>query len=826
MKHLPVVAKFLAILSVFGLFVIGTIIYATTEMRGVAAGFGRVADTTQAAAYYVTKANQALSSADIDVAWLLIADGAGQKQYEEDRLTQNRRSFDDDLTNAERAFPARTNELEALRQRGDAVLNTACVQTINLGKLMPKPANLISSQNALFISCQRGFIPVIKGMVGESNVIRALANNDETSLNGGVHGTVLNTYALVLVGLIAVLVGSFFAIRSWVVSPIKSLQGVMGRLSDGDLQPRITGTDRKDEIGGMARAVEVFKDAGVEKQRLLAASGVVLYELTLRGNEAIPLTFSPNIRDMLGYTPDEACRVDWWRNHVHPEDLPQASGAIAHVLQTGHFTNRYRLRHRDGSYRWIRSDLTLQHDVDGKPVDIAGVLIDITERQTAEEKIYQLAHLDPLTELPNRRLLNKRIGDTLAEARRTGVHGALLFIDLNQFKEINDMFGHSIGDAAIREVAERLKQMLHATDMAARVGGDEFVVLCTDAGGTPTDAASHAGMVARNVVDALANHPILIGDHEHHLSASIGFTVFPKQGDTLDNLIREADTAMYQAKTNDTNVVMFHPAMHSAIVARHAVEDEIRSALNTDRFELWLQDQVDSSGTPVGAESLIRLRSRDGRMVQPTEFIGIAETSGLIVPLGRWILREACALLACAQRDRPDWRLSVNVSPRQFSHSSFVSDVTAALEHSGVAPDRLTLEITENLLIKDVSEVTKIMRILADRGVRFSVDDFGTGYSSLSYLQQLPIHEIKIDKRFISGVPGDAATAAIVEAILAMSQRLELDVVAEGVETPDQVAFLTARGCSRMQGYYFARPVPVADRPFSPSRTILLSHTS
>jgi diguanylate cyclase (GGDEF)-like protein/PAS domain S-box-containing protein len=564
------------------------------------------------------------------------------------------------------------------------------------------------------------------------------------------------------------------------------------------------------------RAISARSSSEERIERLLAASGVVLFELTLRENAAFPLVVSPNIRDMLGYAPDETCRANWWRNHVHPEDLPQAAGAIEHVLQAGQFTHRYRLRHRDGSYRWIRSDLTLQQNVHGTPVGIVGVWIDITERHTAEEKIYQLAHLDPLTELPNRRLLNKRIGDALAEARRTGAHGALLFIDLNRFKTINDMFGHSMGDAALREVAERLKQVLRTTDTVARVGGDEFVVLFTGAGGTPMEAAAHASMGARKIVDALASRPISIGDHEHYLGASIGFTVFPKPDDTLETLIREADTAMYQAKANDANVVMFQQAMHLAIVARHAVEDEVRNALNTDRFEIWLQDQVDSSGTPVSSEVLIRLRSRDGLMVQPTEFIGIAEASGLIVPLGRWILREACALLARVHRARPDWRLSVNVSPRQFSHSSFVSDVTAALEHSGVAPDRLTLEITENLLIKDVSEVTKIMRSLAVGGVRFSVDDFGTGYSSLSYLRQLPIHEIKIDKRFISEVPGDASAVAIVEAILAMSQRLELDVVAEGVETLDQAAFLTARGCSRMQGYYFARPVPVADKPFSP----------
>ena len=270
MKNFPVVAKFLTILSVFGLFVIGTMIYATTQMQGVAAGFGRVSDTSQAAAYYVTQANQALGAVDTDVGWLLIADDAGQKQYEEQKVTQNEGRFDAALTNAENAFPARASEFEDLKQRGDTAFSTACAQTISLGSEMPEPTNLITSQNSLFVGCQRSFMPVIQGLVSESDKMRSLASTDEASLNSGVHSTVFSTYMLVLAGLVAVLVGSFFAIQSWVVSPIKRLQGIMGRLSGGDLQADVMGTERKDEIGGMARAVEVFKDAGIEKQRLEA----------------------------------------------------------------------------------------------------------------------------------------------------------------------------------------------------------------------------------------------------------------------------------------------------------------------------------------------------------------------------------------------------------------------------------------------------------------------------------------------------------------------------------------------------------------------------
>jgi len=545
--------------------------------------------------------------------------------------------------------------------------------------------------------------------------------------------------------------------------------------------------------------------------RLLAATGVVLYALALHGDEAVLVDMSENIVDMLGYVPGNIRGLDWWRNHVHPEDLPQAALGVPRTVESGQFVHRYRIRHQNGGYRWIHDEKTLQRDAAGNPVGIVGVWIDITERREAEEQIYRLAHIDPLTELPNRRLLNERLREVLIEARRTGVQGALLFIDLDRFKTINDMLGHSAGDSALRQAAQRLRQAVRAADTIARVGGDEFVVLIADAGSTVADAADHAATIARKMIDALTARPISIGEREYHLGASIGFTMFPKPDDTIDTLIREADTAMYQAKAGEADVVMFRQSMHLSIVARHAIEDEIRSALKAGRFEIWLQDQVELGGKPVGAEVLLRLRDRDGRIAVPSEFIGIAESSGLIVPLGRWLLREACALLARAHRDRPDWRLSVNVSPRQFRDPAFVTDVIAALDISGVPADRLTLEITENLLIRDTFEIARIMGILADRGVRFSVDDFGTGYSSLHYLRQLPIHEIKIDRGFIGQVPDDASSVAIVEAILAMARRLDLDVVAEGVETPEHVAFLKARGCPRMQGYFFACPIPVSE---------------
>ena len=579
-------------------------------------------------------------------------------------------------------------------------------------------------------------------------------------------------------------------------------------------------------VSALAKALQTVlarqeRDAAIRAQstsemrthHLLAASGVVLYALSLQGDGAVLVEVSDNIGKMLGYSVDEARMPHWWSEHVHPADLPNASHGITRVLKAGQHTHRYRFQHRAGGYRWIRDEMTLQRDADGKPTGVVGVLIDVTETQVAEEKIYRLANIDPLTELPNRRLFNEQLDNSLARARPDESHGALLFIDLDRFKTINDMLGHSTGDAVLKEIARRLISGVraHTCDTVARIGGDEFVVLLPEIAGSHIEAADRAGTISRKLVDMISEEPIVVDEQEFHLGASIGFTVFPKQDDTVESLIREADTAMYQAKSSETNVAMFQPAMHLSLLARHAVEDEIRHALKTSRFEIWLQDQVTVTGQPIGAEVLIRLRGRDGHIIPPSEFISIAESSGLIVPLGRWILTEACALLARIRSDKPDWRLSVNVSPRQFRHPGFVSDVIAALQRYDVPTGHLTLEITENLLIKDVAETTKIMKTLSSHGVRFAVDDFGTGYSSLHYLRRLPVNEIKIDKSFIGQLPTDKSAVVITEAILAMAQRFDLDVVAEGVETLEHATFLRERGCSMMQGYFFSRPTPTTE---------------
>jgi diguanylate cyclase (GGDEF)-like protein/PAS domain S-box-containing protein len=558
------------------------------------------------------------------------------------------------------------------------------------------------------------------------------------------------------------------------------------------------------------RAVQsrFLKDQQID--RLLRANGVVLYAMRLKDERIDRIHVSHNIEEVLGYGLSEIGDGDWWLSNIHPADREAFLGAISNIKKVQQSSLRYRVRHGAGEYRWIRDEMSVQREADGA-ARLVGVWVDITEHYLAEDKIYHLAHIDPLTELPNRRLLNERIQSTLNATRKTGTFAALLFMDLDRFKMINDMGGHSAGDMALKEVAHRLRRLIRGGDTVARIGGDEFVILLAGYLPSAEEAVAGARRVGEKIIESLKHRPITVGHESYHIGASVGFSIFPKADDTLDSLYREADTAMYQAKAGDQKIMMFATEMHELIRAKHAMEDEIRRGLETGRFQLWLQDQVDGNGMIMGAEVLPRLAGGDGQILAPAHFIGVAEGSDLIVPLGRWVLREACSLLARIQPSRPEFRLSVNVSPRQFRDPDFVDDVISAIRASGARADRLTIEITETLLISNVDEIQSIMRMLADIGVAFSIDDFGTGYSNLRYLQQLPIHEVKIDRGFVNRLPDDAASVAIVEAIIALAHRLGLSVVAEGVETPSHVQFMSSRGCQKMQGYFFNRPTPSED---------------
>lgn len=466
---------------------------------------------------------------------------------------------------------------------------------------------------------------------------------------------------------------------------------------------------------------------------------------------------------------------------------------------------------KDGQAYWVETDIVPFADEGGNNTHWVVVERDITERRKSEDDIHRLAFYDVLTGLPNRRLLMDRIDKLLESSTRDGSYGAVMFIDLDHFKDINDARGHAVGDALLRNAAERIGSLIRKGDTVARIGGDEFVVLLPQLGADAVEAAHHALSVAEKIRGAIAEHFIIEGQ-SYQSSASIGATLFPGTGNSADDLLRESDTAMYGAKADGRNgIVFFEEAMQADVEQRLTLARALALAHDAGELEMHYQRQVDRNGKTVGAELLMRWRRPNGSMVPPDVFIPIAEQSGLIDRLGHWAMREAChAVVRLAAAGHP-LTLSVNVSPCQFRQPDFVDQVRQTLRETGAPAGLLILEVTEGLLIEKFDDTVARMHELAAMGLRFSIDDFGTGYSSLSYLRRMPLYELKIDRGFIHGTPTDANGLAIVQAILAMAGHLGLRVVAEGVETAEQAAFLNANACDCMQGYLFARPAPFAD---------------
>ncbi len=434
---------------------------------------------------------------------------------------------------------------------------------------------------------------------------------------------------------------------------------------------------------------------------------------------------------------------------------------------------------------------------------------DITERKRAEAQTHQLAYYDELTCLPNRRLLLDRIAQSLQASRRAGSYGTLLFLDLDNFKRLNDAKGHSVGDSLLTEVARRLTQLMRGADMVARLGGDEFVVLADNLGADP-EAAARAAMAVAERVRSVLERPYLIDGNLYSGTGSIGLTMFPKGQEAVDDLLREADTAMYRAKATGRNrIAYYETAMQAEVEERLALEQDLKEALDGDQLSVYVQPQVNAAGEEVGGELLLRWQHPRRGALAPSFFIPIAEESGLIVSLGDMVLRRACAALARIAAAGLPQSLSVNISPRQFRQEDFVGRVRTLLQEAHAPPGRLILEVTEGLLVEDWQNVASRMTELATMGIRFSIDDFGTGYSSLSYLKKLPLHEIKIDKSFVQNTPDDANDRAIVRSILAVARAFKLRVVAEGVETQAQADFLARLQCGYLQGFLFARPLPL-----------------
>jgi diguanylate cyclase (GGDEF)-like protein len=441
---------------------------------------------------------------------------------------------------------------------------------------------------------------------------------------------------------------------------------------------------------------------------------------------------------------------------------------------------------------------------------------EISDRTQAEETIRTLAYFDPLTQLPNRLLLRDRLHQALALSRRSGLYGALLFIDLDNFKLLNDSHGHDTGDLMLKEVARRLQSCIREGDSVARLGGDEFVVLIEELDASQEEAASRAEIATEKIIDRLGR-AYSLGKVDYHSTASIGITLFPDGDITVDDMLKRADLAMYQAKSAGRNTLrFFDPAMQAAIEARTMMEAEMRRAVTRGEFLFHYQPQVDNHGRMTGVEALARWPHAERGMIPPASFIPLAEETGLIMAIGEQLLRQACEQLRRWADDPATAHLSIsmNVSARQFHDPDFVTVVLANLTAAGADPAKLTLEITESLLLENIDETIAKMEALKAHGIRFSIDDFGTGYSSLAYLKRLPLDELKIDRSFVADIEMDENDAAICTTFISLARLLDLRVVAEGVETDAQRYFLgIVHKCDAMQGYLLGKPVPSEQIP-------------
>jgi diguanylate cyclase (GGDEF)-like protein/PAS domain S-box-containing protein len=540
-----------------------------------------------------------------------------------------------------------------------------------------------------------------------------------------------------------------------------------------------------------------------------------LYQRRVKADGSASMPFvSAGITSLSGLQPEVVMRdSSILEQLVHPDDRAAVMESFDRSARTlNPRQSEYRIRTVDGTEKWVFGHAVPEREPDGSTL-WHGYLMDVSERKRSERKIYDLAYFDPLTKLPNRTMLLDGLRQALSTSRRTGGSGALLFIDLDQFKILNDTKGHHIGDLLLTEVAIRLRRQIGERDVVARLGGDEFVILLQGGSGDPVEAEAAVETVGRRVL-AVLGEPFMLDGFPFQTSASVGATLFHGEERDIDELLKRADLAMYAAKASGRGSLRFFaPEMQEAAEERLALTTELRDALEADGLALVYQPQFDSEGHCFGVEALIRWSNQRRGIIAPAEFLPLAERSGLSAQLDAFVLKTACATL-CRWRDdaaTDKLQLSVNISAHQLNQRGFVATVEKALRESGADPRLLTLELTEHVMLDDIDDVVEAMLSLKRLGVRFALDDFGTGYSSLSYLKRLPIDTLKIDQSFVRDLESDPSDRAIVQTVLTIARNLQVSVIAEGVETHVQALLLRQLGCYAYQGYLFARPMPLDD---------------
>jgi diguanylate cyclase (GGDEF)-like protein/PAS domain S-box-containing protein len=514
---------------------------------------------------------------------------------------------------------------------------------------------------------------------------------------------------------------------------------------------------------------------------------------------------------MTGYTAEEAVGQKPQLLHSGKQDAAFYQAMWNSLETNGAWQGEIFNRRKNGEIYPEILTITAVKDDKGKVSHYVAIFTDITLRKAAEDEISHLAFYDPLTGLPNRRLLLDRLNQSMANYARIKRAGALLFLDLDHFKTLNDTLGHDVGDLLLKQVALRLQSCVRDCDTVARLGGDEFVIILENLSEQALEAASQTEEVGEKII-AILNQPYQLASYEYRSTASIGAVIIKDRNLAADEFLKQADIAMYQAKKAGRNTLrFFDPQMQANLNQQAEMERELYNALEQQQFRLYYQAQVDISGHITGAEALLRWIHPERGLVSPLQFIPLAEESGLILPIGLWVLKTACIQLQAWQQEpmMQDLELAVNVSAKQLRQADFSAQVQALVKQYAIRPQKLKLELTESSLLDNLENTIAIMYELNVTGVSFSLDDFGTGYSSLQYLKQLPISQLKIDQSFVCDIPINVSDDTIVRTIIAMAKSLNLDVIAEGVETKEQRKRLVKNGCKHFQGYLFSKPVPI-----------------
>lgn len=602
-------------------------------------------------------------------------------------------------------------------------------------------------------------------------------------------------------------------------APADEIHALMFNIGRGNFstQINIKPEMHKSVISGLFEMQKQLHDIEIERKRTEEQLHVAA--AFFESQEAMMITNSDNIilrvnqafTRITGYSATEVVGQSsrFLRSDRHSEDFYQDLWRTVKI--TGGWQGELWGRRKNGEIypKWLT--ISVVKDKQNQITHYITMHSDITIHKKAEDKIRELAFFDQLTNLPNRRLLLDRLKQSMINSARSGKYDALLFIDLDNFKTLNDTLGHDMGDMLLKQVSQRLTRCIRSEDTVARLGGDEFIVMLVNLSSKKTDAATQAEVIGHKILATL-NQPYQLNEVAYHGTPSIGVTLFKGHQTSIEDLMRQADLAMYRSKETGRNTLhFFDPEMEISVLKRAAQEKDLHEAVLRKQFMLHFQAQVNSEHQITGAEVLVRWQHPNRGMLLPCEFISMAEETELILPMGQWVLETVCAQLA-AWAVRPEMAhltIAVNVSIRQFHQHDFVDKVLSLLKHTGANPQRLKLELTESLMALDIREISQKMSKLREHGVGFSLDDFGTGYSSLSYLRHLPMDQLKIDRSFVHDVISDTYNASIAKSIIVLAKNLDLSIIAEGVETIMQRDFLSRAGCSAYQGYLFSHPLPL-----------------